>query len=628
MSESLPELQSPRTRRHQESIDVAARTAARAGFSEEMFRDSVLGVRDDVDGYSRALHVVEKRKVHLCTTPGPGKSREQKALPNPDSVDPWAVDVLTLAATSRVVGWCPSCLGSGATKCPSCRGASKLRCARCEGSGVDARGGECPGCGGMKKTPCGDCKGGQVECAGCKGTGEVTAWLEVERSTRPVVTVHPMGAAARAHPHVSDPADFECDPSRWAATRVEDTGVRPPGDAPRELAAAQLKPNERAVSTRVQRFQTVRCLVTYGTALATGMVPVSGAPPEVDATADWRPIELRRNVALVFGAVSLGLGLVFASSWSSRHAWYAQSGHGPVVIALAVVLALALTLTASGILLHGQARTAMRVWVPAGALMLLTGALALVTTRSRPRPAHAQASFDAGDLARATLEADALRALDLDRAAGEAILDRVHLRALTRAATPEAMAASARAPWYQNSAREEARRTVVTALERAVTGADDARITALADLAREFAPPLRERLLREGALRRAGACAASGDGRCVRDETTRALEHGAEPAQTDPLLRQGRTRCAESLRALVAQADAARVAAERVARLRPAIARSEGCTALTQEPTDPTVESLRQRMQAAETTVVAETRPEGQDEEAPSSPRRRRHRGH
>jgi hypothetical protein len=168
----------------------------------------------------------------------------------------------------------------------------------------------------------------------------------------------------------------------------------------------------------------------------------------------------------------------------------------------------------------------------------------------------------------------------------------------------------------------------VTALERAVTGADDARITALADLAREFAPPLRERLLREGALRRAGASAASGDGRCVRDETTRALEHGAEPAQTDPLLRQGRTRCAESLRALVAQADAARVAAERVARLRPAIARSEGCTALTQEPTDPTVESLRQRMQAAETTVVAETRPEGQDEEAPSSPRRRRHRGH
>jgi len=631
MSESLPELQSPRTRRHQESIDAAAKAAARAGFSEETFRDSVLGVRDDVDGYSRALHTVEMRKVHLRTEPGPGKSREQKALPSPDGVGPWAVDVLTLAATTRVVAWCPACLGSGATKCPACRGAAKLRCARCEGSGVDARGAECPGCGGAKKTPCDACKGGQVECGGCRGTGEVTAWLEVERSTRPVVSVHPMGAAARAHPRVSDPADFDLDPSRWAATRTEDTGVRAPDDAPRELAPAQLKASERAVSTRVQRFQTVRCLVTYGTALATGVVPVSGSAPEVDATADWRPIELRRNVVLVVGAAALGVGLFLASGWASRHAWYAQSGHLPAVAALAAALALAFTLTVSGLLLHGQARTVTRVWVPAGALMLLTGAIALLTSRDRPRPAHARASLDAGDVARAALEADALRALDLDldRAAGEAILDQVHLRALTRAASPEAMAVSARAPWYQASVREEAQRAVVAAIERAAAGADEARVTALADLAREFAPPLRERLLREGSLRRAGACAEAGEGRCVRDETTRALVHGAEPAQTDPLLRRGRERCAESLRALVTSADTARAAEEQAARLRPAVARSEGCTALTQEPTAPTVEALRERLRSAESRIIAEVRPEGAGAApAAEAPRRRRHRGH
>jgi len=627
MSESLPELQSPRTRRHQESIDAAAKAAARAGFSEETFRDSVLGVRDDVDGYARALHTVEKRKVHLRTEPGPGKSREQKALPIPDGVDPWAVDVLTLAATTRVVAWCPACLGSGATKCPTCRGAAKVRCARCEGAGVDARGAECHGCGGAKKTPCSACKGGQVECGGCRATGEVTAWLEVERSTRPVVSVHPMGAAARTHPRVSDPADFDLDPSRWAATRVEDTGLRAPDDAPRELAPAELKASERAVSTRVQRFQTVRCLVTYGTALATGVVPVSGSPPEVDATADWRPIELRRNVTLVVGAAALGVGLFLASGWASRHAWYAQRAHLPAVVALAAAIALAFTLVVSGVLLHRHARTVTRVWVPAGALMLLTGAIALLTARDRPRPAHARASFAAGDVAGAALEADALRALDLDRAAGEAILDRVHRRALTRAASPEAMAASAREPWYQAGAREEAQRAVAAAIERAVAGADEARVTALADLAREFAPPLRERLLREGALRRAGACAEAGDGRCVRDETTRALEHGAEPAQTDPLLRRGRARCAESLRALVAQADAARAAEEQAARLRPAIARSEGCTALTQEPTAPTVEALRERLRGAESRVLAEVRQEGEGAAAPEAPRRRRHRG-
>jgi len=629
MSESLlPELQAPSTRRHQESIDAAARASARAGFSEEAFRDSVLGVRDDVDVYARALHVVERRKVLLRTGPGPGRSREQKALPTPEGVDPWAVDVHALPDATRVVAWCPSCLGSGASKCPACRGAGKVRCARCDGAGVDARGAECAQCGGMKKLPCGECKSGQLPCTGCKGAGEVTAWLEVERSTRTAACVHPMGAAARAHPNVSDPADFDLDPSRFVATRVEDTGARPPGDAPRELLPAGLKPDERVVSTRVQRFQTVRCLVTYGTALATGVVPVGGSPPEVDGTADWRPIELRRNVTLAFGAVAVGVGVFLAAGNASRHAWYAQGAQGPTLVALAVALSLASTFTLAGLLLAPPARTPMRLWVPAGALMLLTGALALVASRGRPRAAHAQASFDAGDLARAALEADALRALDVDRAAGEAILDRVHLRRLTRAATPEAKAASAREPWYRDESRQEARRAVATSIEQAAAGADDARATALADLAREFAPPLRERLLRDAALRRAGACAEAGDGRCVRDETTRALEHGAEPAQTDPLLVRGRARCAESLRALVARADAANTPTTQAAALRDAIARSEGCTALTQEPTAPTADALRARLTAAEARAAAEARPEGREgaEAAQAAPRRRRRR--
>ena len=267
----------------------------------------MLEVRDDVDAYARALHGVERRIVRIRTISGPGRSREQRALPSPAEVDPWTIDVSALADASRVVAWCPSCLGSGAATCVACRGAGKMRCPRCEGAGIDGAGAACKQCDGAKKLPCAECQGARLPCAECQSSGEVTAWLEVERSTRPVVIVHPMGAAARAHPAVSEVADFDREPSRFVAARVEDTGERPAGAAPAELLPARLEPGERVVTTRIQRFQAVRSLVTYGTALAAGVVVVGGSPSEVEPGADWRPIELRRHLTLAFGAVALGL---------------------------------------------------------------------------------------------------------------------------------------------------------------------------------------------------------------------------------------------------------------------------------------------------------------------------------
>lgn len=624
MSESLPELCAPRTRRHQESIDAAARAAARAGFSASLFRDSVLGVRDDIDTYARALHVVEQRTVHLHTIPGPGRSQGHQRLPSPESVDPWAVDVDALPDATRVLAWCPTCLGSGAAQCPSCRGTGKTRCIRCNGVGTDARGVECAQCGGTKKLPCAACKAGQIPCATCNETGEVIAHLDVQRDTRKVVCVFPMGAAARAHPRVTEVEDFDLDPSCYVATRVEDTGMRPPGEIPHELLPTRLKAHERVVASRLQRFQATRCLVVYGTALATGVVPVAGSPPEVDATADWRPIELRRNVTLVFAAVTLALGIFFGVSHTSRHPWYAQGEHTTLLLALSGALALATTVTFAGMLLAKPARTPMRTWVPAGAQVLLAGALALTLSRARPRAAHASASLDAGDLVRAALEADALRALDIDRDAGESILDRVRLRRLAQAPTLDSKATVARGRWYREAYRREAYRAMATAIEEASGSADDARLEALASLAREFAPPLQERLLRDVALRRARRCAEEGDGQCTRTETLRALQHGAEPSQTDPLLVRARARCAESFRVLIARVDGAAEPAVRAEALRAAIARSEGCTALTREPTTPPVEVLRTRLIESEARSVSVTG--AHHSEAPQEPSRHRRR--
>lgn len=632
MSESLlPELEAPRNRRHQEAIEAAARAAQARGFSDDVFRDSVLGVRDDVDEYSRALHIVEMRKVRLHTEPNRARPKEQSAIPSPEHVDPWTVDIQRLATDSRVAAWCPTCLGSGATKCASCRGVGRLKCPRCDGAGSTAQG-ECPQCAGTKRVPCGTCDGGQTECGECKGAGQVTAWLDVERSTRQIVCVHPMGAAARAHPGVMEAPDFDVEPARWPAPLVEDTGPRGANDLPRPLLPTSLKTDERVVSSRVQRFQSVRTLVTYATAVATGVVPVGGTPPEVDPTADWRPFELRRATGAVLALVIVGGATLLAWAWVTRHPWYAQAGHADVFVAVACAAAVAVAVTVAGMLLTGAARTPMRVWVPAGMAMLLVGAMALVLRADRPRRAHAEAAFARGDLRAARVEADALRSLDIDRAAGEALLDRVHLRETQAPGrTLDARVAEVRARWYTPALAAEARRAVTTALEQRAAEAsrDAAELTRLAELARELSPPLRERLLRDAAMLRARVCAEAGDGRCTRDETTHALEHGADPGDVAPMLQRVRERAQQRFHEAATAAEGAHEPRDRVEKLRAAVEASEGLTLLTQEPTAPTVDVLRERLLRAEADAAPrEEHHDDSDDDTPEGNRHHRRRRH
>ncbi len=593
----------PRSRRHEEVVDAAARAARRHGLPDEAFRDSVLSVRDDVDAYQRALHTVETRAVKLRTTPAKDRAKETRSLPSPDGVDPWSVDVKALPDATRVVGWCPSCLGSGATKCSACRGAGKTKCPRCEATGVDASGAECRQCAGQKRLPCGACRGGKIDCDGCRGAGEVEAWLEVEAEKRQVVCVHPMGTAARAHPRVSEVADFDADPSRWPDTMVEDTGVRPPGELAAGLAP-KLSPRERVVATRTQRFQTVVYVLTYATALSTGIVHVSGAPLEASAASDWRPAELRRIVTAVGAAVMLAAAALATLSFNSSHAWYGRTGHGPILVAVACVTALVGAALLSGLTLAPRARSPLRVGIPAGALMLLAGALTLLVTRDRPRASDAREALVRGDVARASLEADALRSLNIDRAAGESILDELHARAL-RAAAPDVtrMAAIAAEPWYQPAARAQAVASLSTAIERAAelpaTRRDPEALTRLADVARPYAPPLRERLLRDAAMLRADGCAARGELNCTRDQTTAALQHGADPGAVAPLLQRAGERARENLRARVAEAEEATDAAHRVTALEAALAISEQYAQLGREPPSPTPSELRDRLAEA-----------------------------
>ncbi len=121
----------------------------------------------------------------------------------------------------------------------------------------------------------------------------------------------------------------------------------------------------------------------------------------------------------------------------------------------------------------------------------------------------------------------------------------------------------------------------------------------LADLARPYAPPLRERLLRDAAMLRADGCAARGELNCTRDQTTAALQHGADPGAVAPLLQRAGERARENLRARVAEAEEATDAAHRVTALEAALAISEQYAQLGREPPSPTPSELRDRLAEA-----------------------------
>ena len=460
--------------------------------------------------------------------------------------------------------------------------------------------GPCGQCAGAKKLPCAVCHGNQIPCEGCHASGEVEAWIEVFREPRSTVVVHPMGAAARAHPRVSDAADFETEPSRWPDTLQFDSGPRGATNVAEGLLP-KLAPHERVVSTRLQRFQTVTHLVTYGTATTTGVVPVSGAPLAVGASADWRPANLRRLV--VWGSLAVCLAASAVAAWAhlSSHTWYQRAPHPQVVGALAVVVAVALARTLAGLALRPQARTPLRLLVPAGALMLAVGATALVVVKSRPRASGVEAALGRGDLARAALEADALR-LGRDRATGESVLDDLHLRRV-RAASGDlaAMRAEALRPWFTEGARSTAYRRVAEAITAAMDATpDDAdALSSLADQAQPFSGALRELGLRRASMARARACVARADAVCAREHTNAAVQHGADPSETTPVLDAAVARMADAVRAKAAEAESTRDPVERAQRYEAAVALADRYATLGRAPVSPSPFELRDRLSRA-----------------------------
>ena len=106
------------------AMRAACREAWRFGVSPDALALMVDGGVTTRDRYSRALHVIERRRVVMESAPA-SKSTSLSPLPDPASVDPWECDLEELPSASYVTSECPAC--SGVEKvtwrlCPTCAG--------------------------------------------------------------------------------------------------------------------------------------------------------------------------------------------------------------------------------------------------------------------------------------------------------------------------------------------------------------------------------------------------------------------------------------------------------------------------------------------------------------------------
>ncbi|WP_434384025.1 hypothetical protein [Melittangium boletus] len=508
------------------ALAAAALAATHHGIQEREFRASVTSVDHAAERYQRALHVIHRRKVVLRWDPGePTRFRKAEPPPDPNGVDPWAVDAEQLARESRVITVCPGCQGEKRRTCSDCAGSARRRCGGCAGSGrvPGAKGGtkNCPTCRARGDVKCTACKSGKVDCTTCGADGRVDAWLEVERETLTQVHSHPANRASALHEHLTLPGDFDAPPRGWVNRLVEDGGVQPPSHpCPEGLRARLDAREERLVSTRIQTFASDIFRVNYATARGKGVVEVAGWRSVVTGATVWTPLSRRSTAAWGIGITTFMAGIILWVSYISRHEWFAKHGHSSLILLPMTVAAFVAFKLASHLLLTPSARSASSLKRMYGGLaacgLVSLGAFNL----GGPTARGAETALAAGDKARARVEAEALLSQGRERETSARVLDELHLDEVRRAEpNPVEQARRVGLPWNGTKAREEAvalLRANVRAASDASFKAHDARaLGGLIDATEALLPEAREVLVGREALARAATCLKGGDFECA-----------------------------------------------------------------------------------------------------------------
>src|SRR5262249_35788204 len=129
--------------------------------------------------------------------------------------------------------------------------------------------------------------------------------------------------------------------------------------------------------------------VAYVTALSKGTVEVAGRPPAIAASTNWRPLSQRRLLLGIVAAAGM-VGAIYARpGYEGRHMWFAQHGHGSLVLWTAVAAAVFVTFALAGATLAQRARGRGRMTGPA--ILAAVSLIGTLLAYAGGRPSRASA---------------------------------------------------------------------------------------------------------------------------------------------------------------------------------------------------------------------------------------------
>ncbi len=609
----------------------ASLAAWKTGTRPATFRAMVTRRERQTEGYRRVAYRIERRTVALQVAPAPGvRASELVAPPNPQAVDPWAVDPAALPTASAVLCACPGCGGEKRVQCPACAATGQIRCGDCGGGGkVSGQRGpkNCPSCRGKGHIKCGACTKGMAKCGPCDGVGRVRAWLEVHAQPRVQVRVYPDSGIAALHPLRGSLEDFDRSPADYRVPLVQDSQWMPalPEPLGPDLAPAIDPRSERVVTQRIQRFESTVYNFEYTTRTSQGRVVVAGRPPEVLAGSVWGPLWRRLALALGAGALMFFVGGVVGGRYVQRAPWFADHGNAGAIVALVLVASVATAIAAAGRWSPAAVRTrperSPAIWTVACAWL----AIAVLWQVGGPSFGSAELAIARGDLGAAQAELMALAVTEgpserltvararVAQAEAEArrqrdvAADELHLVEVREAPSAEAALGRLRLPWktpeLQPQARELALRRARDELGPRLQAEDATALEALAGAVEELDAALAEQARARSHLARAASLGRRGD----FADAFAALEGWTGDAEAERLRAELRPALEARLRQAIegAALDVDDHAARREA-TELALARARLLESRTRSAASHTVKSLQARLEQAEKALQRE----------------------
>jgi hypothetical protein len=375
----------------------------------------------------RMVTELEGRRFAWRATPITGRQSIGTPPIDPSKLDPWDPP-RDLKTASHYVATCWTCNGEGRVVCTSCTGAGRTTCTSCSGAGkyygTAANGTQrllnCKTCKGKGSVVCAACTRGAVDCATCGKAKKLECWLEIDESSRQDVQVEPDGEVTKAFPWGQDGAVASDEQVAMDATVIE-TVARPRTIASTDLPAsvptdwrteywsriqATIQPGERVKSQAFTLLEVPSTQITYAVlgdqqTLSFEGLRMLAPPPWADALFARRAAILGR-VKFALAALPIAAIVIYGA----RGSYFVGDRAGGLVVGI-VMAAMAAAVSAYRVLWNATLgrKTAVKWALAATAPIIAATVLAVL---AEPTTARARTYIDAGQLASAKIELDAL----------------------------------------------------------------------------------------------------------------------------------------------------------------------------------------------------------------------------